>query len=146
MLAVVHLITLGWISGSILGAIYLVAPLALRFPLPAGRPDHAAFACFAVGVMGMASHFWIDRPAGMAWSAALANLAFAWVSARVLAGLRRAAVPPEVKLPVAFAFANALLAAGLGLLLALNKVPSSPSRSSRARSPTRTSRSWASRP
>lgn len=122
MLAVVHLVTLGWISGSVLGAIYLVGPLALRFPLPTRWPDHGAFGSFAVGVTGMASHFWIDRPPGMAWSAALVTVAFAWVSARVLAGLRRAAVPPEVKLPVAFAFANALLAAGLGLLLAVNKV------------------------
>jgi len=122
MLAVVHLVTLGWISGSILGAIYLVGPLALRFPLPAGPLDHAAFASFAVGVTGMASHFWIDRPAGMAWSAALVTLAFAWVSTRVLLGLRRASVPREVKLPVAFAFANVLLAAGLGFVLAINKV------------------------
>ena len=122
MLAVVHLVTLGWISGSVLGSIYLVGPLALRFPLPAGRLDHAAFGAFAVGVSGMASHFWIDRPGGMAWSAGLVTLAFAWVSLRVFAGLRRAAVPPEVKLPVAFAFANLLLAAGLGLLLGVNKV------------------------
>jgi hypothetical protein len=96
MLAVVHLVTLGWISGSILGSIYLVGPLALRFPLPAGRLDHAAFGSFAVGVMGMASHFWIDRPPGMAWSAGLVTLTFVFVAARVLPGLRRAAVPPEV--------------------------------------------------
>ena len=74
MLAVVHLVTLGWISGSILGSIYLVGPLALRFPLPAGRLDHAAFGSFAIGVMGMVSHFWIDRPPGMAWSAGLVTL------------------------------------------------------------------------
>lgn len=121
MLAVVHLVTLGWISGSILGSIYLVGPLALRFPLPAGRLDHAAFGAFAVGVMGMVSHFWIDHPSGMAWSAGLVTLAFAFVAARVLRGLRRAAVPSEVKLPVAFAFVNVLLVAGLGLLLAVNK-------------------------
>lgn len=121
MLAVVHLVTLGWISGSILGSIYLVGPLALRLPLPAGWLDHAAFGSFAVGVMGMVSHFWIDRPPGMAWSAGLVTLAIAFVTARVLLGLRRAAVPPEVKLPVAFAFVNVLLVAGLGLLLAVNK-------------------------
>jgi hypothetical protein len=121
MLAVVHLVTLGWISGSILGSIYIVGPLALRLPLPAGRLDHVAFGCFAVGVLGMVSHFWIDRPPGMAWSAGMVTLTFAFVAARVLLGLRRAAVPPEVKLPVAFAFANVLLVAGLGLLLAVNK-------------------------
>jgi hypothetical protein len=38
MVAVVHLVTIAWISGSILGAFYVVAPLALgstfRFTLP----------------------------------------------------------------------------------------------------------------
>ena len=38
MLAVVHLVTLGWITSSILGAFYIVGPLALRMPLPAGTP------------------------------------------------------------------------------------------------------------
>ena len=30
MLAVVHLLTLGWITSHILGALYLIAPMALR--------------------------------------------------------------------------------------------------------------------
>ena len=34
-LAVVHLITLGWITSAILGSLYIVSPLALRMPLPA---------------------------------------------------------------------------------------------------------------
>jgi hypothetical protein len=121
MLAVVHLVTLGWIGGSILGSIYLVGPLALRFPLPAGRWDQAAFASFAVGVLGMTSHFWIDRYPGMVWSAALVTAAFVRVAARVLGALPRAAVPREVKLHVGFAFANALLVAVLGVLLGMNK-------------------------
>src|SRR5438093_10443628 len=71
MLAVVHLVTLGWISASILGAIYLIGPLAFRMPLPARWTNHVAFGGFAVGVVGMVSHFWIDSPAGMAWGAGL---------------------------------------------------------------------------
>lgn len=39
MLAVTHLVTLGWISASILGSIYIVGPLAFRTPLPARRAD-----------------------------------------------------------------------------------------------------------
>ena len=32
MVALVHLVTLGWITSSILGAFYIVGPLALRMP------------------------------------------------------------------------------------------------------------------
>ncbi len=122
LIAVVHLVTLGWIGASVLGAIYLVAPLALRCPLPAGALDVAACAAFAVGVLGMASHFWMDSYRGMTWSAILVTLAFTWVGVRVGRGLRRAPVPAEVKLHVVLAFANVLLVAGLGILLGVNKV------------------------
>src|SRR6476660_5745918 len=66
MLAVVHLVTLGWIGGSVLGSIHIVGPLALRMPLRATRGDLAGFAAFAVGMLGMVSHFWLDTPNGMA--------------------------------------------------------------------------------
>jgi len=122
MLAVAHLVTLGWISGSILGSIYIVGPLAFRMPLPARRGDVAAFAGFAIGVLGMFSHFWMNSPSGMAWSAGLVALAFTHVAVRVLAGLRAAPVPFEVRLPVGLAFVNLLAAVALGLSLALNKV------------------------
>jgi len=122
MLAVVHLVTLGWISGSILGATYVIGPLAFRMPLPAGPADYAAFAGFAVGVVGMASHFWIDSPRGTAWGAALVAAAMTHVAVRGLAGLRHAPVNLEARLPMAFAFLNVMAAALIGFLLALNKV------------------------
>ena len=52
MIAVVHLVTLGWITSSILGAFYIVGPLALRLPLRPGWRDRAAFMLFAAGVTG----------------------------------------------------------------------------------------------
>ena len=52
MVALVHLVTLGWITSSILGAFYIVGPLALRMPLPAGPLDRLAFAGYAGGVAG----------------------------------------------------------------------------------------------
>src|SRR6185503_11679328 len=122
MLAVVHLVTLGWISASILGAVYVIGPLAFRMPLPARRGDYAAFAGFSIGVTGMSSHFWIDSPRGTAWAAGLVAAAMTHVAARGLAGLRRAAVPAEARLPMALAFVNMIAAAGLGLLAAVHKV------------------------
>ena len=122
MLAVVHLVTLGWIGGSVLGSIHIVGPLALRMPLRATPLDLAGFAAFAVGMLGMVSHFWLDTPSGMAWSAGLASLAFLRASVRVLPRLVRAKVPTAVKVPVALAFLNVLLAAALGVLLGANKL------------------------
>jgi hypothetical protein len=122
MLAIVHLVTLGWISASILGALYIVGPLAFRMPLPARPLDYAAFAGFAIGVVGMVTHFWMDLPAGMAWAAGLVGCSMAYVAGRVLSGLRQAPVPFEARLPVALALVNVVAAAGLGALLAVNKV------------------------
>jgi hypothetical protein len=122
MLAVVHLVTLGWIGGSVLGSIHIVGPLALRMPLRATRGDLAGFAAFVVGMLGMVSHFWLDTANGMAWSAGLASLAFLRATLRVLPRLVRAKVPASVKVPVSLAFANVVLAAALGVLLAVNKL------------------------
>jgi hypothetical protein len=122
MVAVVHLVTLGWISASILGALYMIAPMALKTRLPAGRLDFAVWGVYAVGVLGMVSHFWIDSPKGMVWSAGTVSAALLYVAARAAAALRPAAVPREVKLHFYLAFLNLLAAAALGVLLGLNKV------------------------
>src|SRR3972149_3987817 len=54
MIAVVHMVTLGWISSSILGAIYLVGPIALRMYVPARRLAYLAFVNFpAAGTFGL---------------------------------------------------------------------------------------------
>ena len=37
MVAIVHLLTVPWLTGSILGAFYIVAPLILRISMAAGR-------------------------------------------------------------------------------------------------------------
>jgi hypothetical protein len=121
MVAVVHLVTLGWISGSILGSLYLIGPLTFRMAIPAGRLDGVAFAAFAVGVLGMVSHFLINRLVGMAWSAGLVTLAFVYVGGRVLRRLPAAPVGLEAKLPLGLAVVNGVLAALAGIVLGLNK-------------------------
>ena len=122
MLAVVHLVTLGWISASILGALYVVGPLAFRMPLPARPADYVAFAGFAIGVLGMVSHFWMELPAGMAWAAGLVACSMSYVTLRALHRLLAAPVPFEARLPMALALVNVNAAAGLGVLVAVNKV------------------------
>lgn len=121
LIAVVHLVTLGFLTSSILGALYLVCPLAFRLSLPEGRIDVVAAVSWMIGVSGVASHFWIERYSGMAWSGGMALLTTAWVGGRVLRGLPRAPVPLEARLPVGLALVNLYLAGGLGVMLGINK-------------------------
>jgi hypothetical protein len=121
MIALVHLITVGWISGSILGAIHIVAPLALGLPLPVGRADWVAFGSFAIGLPGMAAHFWLGTYEGMAWSAGMVTATILWVAVRVARGLPRADVSWPVAVHVGLAFANILAAAAVGILIGLNQ-------------------------
>jgi hypothetical protein len=122
MIAVVHLVTLGWISGSILGAFYIVAPLALRMPLRPGWLDRAACGSFVAGAIRMVSHFWIGEYSGMVWSALLVTAAVLHVAARALAGLRQAPVPWPVKLHVSLAFVNMIAASVFGMVVGMNRL------------------------
>lgn len=121
MVALVHLVTLAWISGSILGAFYIVAPLALRMGMPAGRTDWIACGAFVVGATGMSLHLWLGDYDGLVPDAALATAAITWVGLRAWLGLPKAPVPWPVRLHVALAFVNIVLAAGLGILVALDR-------------------------
>ena len=121
MVAIVHLVTLAWLTGSILGAFYLVAPLALRLPLPAGVLDWVAFAAFSLGTGGMVVHLWTGRYDVMAATALLPLAAIGWVAARSWRRLRAAPAPWPVKLHVALAFFNILAAAAFGLFMGLDR-------------------------
>jgi hypothetical protein len=121
LLAVVHLITLGWITLSILGALYLVMPLALRADLPVRALDIWIYIFAIVGAAGVISHFWIDVYSGIDSSGGMMVIAFVALGVRVLMALKRSAAPTAVRAHVAFAFFNLILAAVMGILVALNK-------------------------
>jgi hypothetical protein len=122
LVGLVHLVTLGWISFSILGAIYIVAPLALRMSLPARKLDYAAYGCAVVGVVGMVGHFWIQEFGGMAWSAGTVAAGVIYMTVRIVANVRGAAIPGAIKLHVALACANFWMASSMGVLIAIDKV------------------------
>ena len=121
MLAVVHLVTLGWISSSILGALYLIGPIALRSAMPAGKADYVAWALVVIGVAGMVTHFWIDEYNGMVWSGGTLLAGTAFVGARILMAVRAARIPGAVKLHITLAVLNILAAGLLGLLIGFEK-------------------------
>ena len=121
MLAAVHLVTLGWISGSILGALHLVGPMALRMPMPERRSDFWVFTAFVLAATGVVSHFWIEQLAGVGHSGMLLMLVFGQVAWKFLGGLRDAKVPSAVKLYFRLAFFNLGAAALAGTLFGLNR-------------------------
>jgi hypothetical protein len=121
MVAVVHLVTLGWISASIIGSFYIVGPLALRMPFRPGWGDRAAFAAYAVGVTGMVSQFWSGDYRAMALFALLVVAGVLHVSVRAWSGLSGAVAPWPIKLHVALAFANMLAASVFGAVLGANR-------------------------
>jgi hypothetical protein len=122
IVAIVHLVTLGWITFSILGAVYIVGPLALRTEMPAGRADYVAYGFAVVGLVGMIGHFWIQEYGGMAWSAGTIASGVAFITFRIARAVWRAKIHAAVKLHIVFACVNFLIAASMGLLIAIDKV------------------------
>jgi hypothetical protein len=125
MVALVHLVTLGWISGSILGAFYIVGPLVLRMPLRPGWLDRLAFAAFATGVAGMTAGFWTGNYTAMSWSSGPVLAAILHVAVRGWRGLAGARVPRAIKAHVALAFANIVAAGSLGTVIGFDRMAGS---------------------
>jgi hypothetical protein len=121
LVGLVHLVTLGWITFSILGSIYIVAPLALRVELPARRADYLAYALALIGLVGMVGHFWIQQFEGMAWSAVTIAGAILYMTTRIAVSAQRARIHPGIKLHLTLACVNLWIAASMGLLIAFDK-------------------------
>ena len=121
MFTVVHLVTLGWVTTSILGATYIVGPMALQMPLRSGWIDRAVCGAVLVGIAGVVAHFWLKEYSGIAWSGGLLALAFLVMAVRVIRALTKSKGPRAVRAHIGFAYGNLCLAAVLGTLLAINR-------------------------
>jgi hypothetical protein len=119
-IALVHLLTLAWLTGSILGSLYIVGPLALRTPMRVARSDWFAFGSFVFGTSGMIAHFWINTYDGMAWSAVFVLAAIGWVGVRLTTSLHES-VAWGVRLHVMLAFLNILGAAVFGMIIGFDR-------------------------
>ena len=118
----VHLITLGWITGTILGAIYVVGPLALRLTIRIRWIDYVALFFYLLGASGLVAHFWIAEYSGMAGSAAMVWVAVVLVLGRLWDAIHEAPLDGPIRLHLALCCANFVAAGGMGLLLALNRM------------------------
>lgn len=122
LVGLVHLVTLGWITFSILGVIYIVGPLALRMDMPERRLDRVAYGFAVIGLIGMVGHLWIQDYGGMAWSAGTIATAIVYMTVRIARAVRRANIQPGVKLHIILACINFWIAASMGILIAADKV------------------------
>jgi len=122
MLGIVHLVTLGWITASILGSLYVVGPIALRLWVPAMWLDYTAFGLVLTGIVGMVAHFWLQEYGGMAWSAIAVGAGIITVGVHVAGRLRHASLPRAISAHIMLAFLNVLGAATLGVLIGFDKV------------------------
>lgn len=113
--AMTHALTLGWISASILGSLYVVLPLALAARLMVHAPDIAMAVGFALGATGVIATTAIGRTDLVAWPGALCAAAFAWVGVRALRTLVSSRCPRPITAHIALAFVSVLLAAALAL-------------------------------
>ncbi len=122
LLAITHLITLGWITTSIMGASFLVAPLTFSTPLYSERLGRWQFPPLVFGIAVLVVHFWTGHYRGLATGAVLILAATILFLVNLSLTLRRVS-RKDVALPYLVA-ALAYLAATviLGNLMALDKV------------------------
>ena len=122
MVALVHLVTLGWITSSVLGTLYIVMPAVRQGAWSPRRGDYVAYALVIIGIVGFVSHFWIEEFGGMAWSAATVGCGVLYVMARALLFLGRPHRLGAGGLHITLAALNLFGAAAVGILLGFDKV------------------------
>lgn len=116
----VHLLTLGWIGTSIMGALYQLLPVALGAPLRWERVADAAFWCWTVGVAAFAGGVAARLPGLHVPGAVLVGLGALLFAANVAGTLPRTARRDMTWWCVAGSVLFLLGAWVLGLLLAVN--------------------------
>ena len=115
MVAVVHNLTLGWISSG------LIAILYTRGGLRARAFDVWIFAAWFAGASGLASHFWIEEFSGMTWSAGLLAVSVFLAAGRFGAAVAAGPLPAALKLQVHLGWLNLVATAFIGALLGINR-------------------------
>jgi hypothetical protein len=74
LLALAHVVTLGWITLTIMGASYQLVPIVLGRPVWSERLARWQLPLTAVGIAGMVGHFFLGSWPGLLWAAGLVAL------------------------------------------------------------------------
>jgi hypothetical protein len=121
LLALTHLVTLGFLSSMMMGVLHRLSPTLLGVSAASRLVGRVHFILFAVGAWGMIAHFWMDSPEGMSWSTFLvlgAAVLQLWNFRGLFRVAGRNAWPARF---VAASLVYFLIAATLGVLLSLLK-------------------------
>ena len=121
LLALTHLVTLGFLSSLMMGVLHRLSPTLLGVEASSYWVGRAQFGFYFVGVWGMIAHFWTGESIGMSWSTFLvwvASVLQIWNFRGLFRVAGRNAWPARF---VAASLVYFLLAATLGLLLGLLK-------------------------
>ncbi len=119
LLALAHVVALGWIMLAILGATYQLIPVAIERPLWSERLARWQLAGLIAGILGMVGHFWIGRWAGLAWAAALVGAGALSHVVNVMVSLRGLARWTFTARGLALALGGLTLTLAFGFALAL---------------------------
>jgi Cytochrome C and Quinol oxidase polypeptide I len=120
--ALTHMVTLGWITLSIMGASYQLIPIVLERPVWSQRLARWQFWVLAVGIAGMVAHFYIGRWPGLLIAAGLvgAGVAMHLVNAAMtLRGVGRWSFTARF---IAMAFTGLALTVLFGLVLGADRI------------------------
>jgi hypothetical protein len=121
VLAVTHMLTLGWISMAMIGVLYRYVPGLTKRPLLFPRIAVLQGATFVVGVTGLVVHFALGRWQGTSAAAALVVFSIALLCANLWPLVLRGPGRGVAEVGILVAIASFALAAVLGMLLALDK-------------------------
>ncbi len=121
-LALTHLLTLGWITMTIMGASFQLVPVALETTLHSERMARWQFWIMLIGVTAMVGHFWTGRHPGMAFGAAFVSIGVVLFLINMGRTLWQLARWDIVARHVAAALAYLAATAVMGNLMALDKI------------------------
>jgi hypothetical protein len=122
ILALTHLLTLGWITMAIMGAAFQLVPIALETTLYSQRLARWQFWLMLVGITAMVGHFWVGRSLGMAMGAGFVLVGVALFLANMGKTLWQVERWDIAAQHVAAALVYLAATALLGTLMALDKI------------------------
>ena len=121
LLALTHLVTLGFLSSLMMGVLYRFVPTFLHVEPASIRVARFQFVFYAIGSWGMITHFWMGESKGVSWSTFLVFLASVLQLWNFRALFQSSGRRLWVGRFVASALVFFLLAASVGVLLGLLK-------------------------
>ena len=118
LLALTHVLALGWITLAIFGATYQLVPVVIERPLWSDRLARWQLPGIVAGVLGMVGHFWTGRWDGLAWAAGLVGIGILLHIANVALSLRDLARWTFTARSLALALGGLGLTVAFGITLA----------------------------